>query len=207
MVAIIDGEIVTPWDICAEGHFGPEGPFGIVSEAMASLVKSKGISNIYLHYGRGLGARKSLSVNEEGIVEPYEHFYCTLPAGVVVDKDSIATKKGNARSNAAVLKRSLEEITTEAVEIVVDLIEQGSLYRGEEHLHIVRNLERLQSEYGKADNLDLFVWQKSLSLGPSSAIRNTVIGSLLVDLSEGVALEDAVRMFESKVAPTNYKRP
>ena len=28
MVAIVDGEIVTPWDICAEGHFGPEGPFG-----------------------------------------------------------------------------------------------------------------------------------------------------------------------------------
>ena len=34
-----------------------------------------------------------------------------------------------------------------------------------------------------------------------------MIGTLLVDLASGVDLEAAVRSFESKVAPANYKRP
>ena len=37
-------------------------------------------------------------------------------------------------------------------------------------------------------------------------IRNTAIGTLLTDLSDGTPLEIAVKAFEAKVAPTNYKR-
>jgi hypothetical protein len=37
--------------------------------------------------------------------------------------------------------------------------------------------------------------------------RETFIGALLVDLSAGMELDDAVKSIEAKVAPTNYKRP
>ena len=42
---------------------------------------------------------------------------------------------------------------------------------------------------------------------PLCQIRNDVIGTLLVDLSEGKELEVAVKSFEDKVSGTNYKRP
>lgn len=42
---------------------------------------------------------------------------------------------------------------------------------------------------------------------PVARFRNTAIGTLVQDLSEGVDVDAAVRAFEAKVAPQNYKRP
>jgi hypothetical protein len=55
---------------------------------------------------------------------------------------------------------------------------------------------------------ELFCWGNVVS-NPVSVgrVRNTSIGTLLVDLSNGEELDVAVKSFESKVAPTNYKRP
>jgi hypothetical protein len=50
----------------------------------------------------------------------------------------------------------------------------------------------------------VFAWTNAV--GPASRFRNTVIGTLVQDLSEGVDVERAVESFEQKVAPTNYKR-
>lgn len=51
---------------------------------------------------------------------------------------------------------------------------------------------------------NVFLWENATS--PAARFRNTVIGTLVQDLSEGVDLERAVASFEQKVAPTNYKR-
>ena len=42
---------------------------------------------------------------------------------------------------------------------------------------------------------------------PIAKIRNTAMGTLLIDLSNGVDLERAVRAYENIMAPSNYKRP
>lgn len=42
---------------------------------------------------------------------------------------------------------------------------------------------------------------------PIAKIRNTAMGTLLIDLSNGVDLEKAVRAYENIMAPANYKRP
>ena len=104
----------------------------------------------------------------------------------------------------------MTEIDIQAVDTVLELIQQQSLYRGEEHKLALteyrKQLSATQSLSGQ--ELDYYCWLMADKLGIFiSRLRNTVIGTLLVDLASGMDLDEAVKAFESKVAPQNYKRP
>jgi len=200
-LAFIDGELVSIWDIEIGGHYQ------VVADAMSKLVKSKGIQSIFLHDSVDVGTDKTHENSDEGDVITWHHFHHELDNHFVVERSTMPALKGAVNTNSQVLARSLEEISQDAIEVVIELIEQNSLYRGEEHLGILKMLSGLKAEYEEAPNKVIFTMLHAIALKGSSAIRNTVIGTLLVDLSNGVDLEDAVRMFESKVAPQNYKRP
>lgn len=201
VVTTKNGVLESVWDFVVEGAYQE------VADAMAVFVKSHAIDNIFLHYERLVGTANSRQLLEDRSVKTWDHFYVNLPDSAVVKKDQVGTKLGESRSTFDVMKRGLSEITQDAVETVLDLIAQNSLYRGEEHKQAVVEFKKLQTRFLRCQGdgaRDLFVWE---NLHPAARIRNTVIGTLLVDLSEGKELEDAVKGFESKVAPTNYKRP
>lgn len=201
VVTIGDGAIRTLWD------FQVDGTYQEVAEAMAGFVRRHAVNNIFLHYDRLVGTANSRQLLEDRSVKTWDHFYVNLPDSAIVKKDQIGERLGESRATFDVMKRGLSEITVESVDTVLDLISQGSLYRGEEHKPAVTEFKKLQArflQHRSEDARDLFVWE---NLHPAARIRNTVIGTLLVDLSEGKDLEDAVKGFESKVAPTNYKRP
>jgi len=54
---------------------------------------------------------------------------------------------------------------------------------------------------------DNYCWVASMTHRHITSIRNSVIGTLLVDLEETSDLDGAVTRYERKVAPANYKRP
>jgi hypothetical protein len=59
-----------------------------------------------------------------------------------------------------------------------------------------------------AKKKEVFVWHRFDKIHESVAkIRDSSIGTLLTDLSEGMDLEPALKRYEVKTAPTNYKRP
>ena len=199
VVSFVDGELVSIWDVEVGGYYQ------VVADALAAYVKSKAINGIFLYDQRDIGTDQSLEIGDAGHIV-WNHFHMKTPSSVLKPKDSIATLKGKAHSNYQVLKRSLTEITKESIDTVLDLIEQKALYRGQEHKSRVLQLQKLIKEFNKAKNQQEFLWKQSLALGEASSFRNSVIGTLLVDLSEGKELEVAVKSFETKVAPANYKR-
>ena len=198
VVAIVDGRTVSIWD-CEVGEID----YQIVAIGMAELVLSRPIANIFLHTERTAGTDKNFQDTIDG-VKTWEHFFVNIPAANVCQPADLGTKLGDARTTYEMLKRALREIKTDAIDTVLELIDQNSIYRGSEHKFAVQEFKKVRcmplDDYG--------VWTISRTLPTSvSRIRNTVIGTLLTDLSDGVPLDAAVRSFEAKVAPANYKRP
>lgn len=203
-VNIVNGKLVTFWD------FKIDGPFQVVADAMARYVRSCAIDNVYLHYERLVGTINTRQLLEDKNVKTWDHFHVNLPDAAVVRKDQIGPKSGEFRATHDVMLRGLSEITPDAVDTTLELIAQNSLYRGEEHKPAVAEFKKLLTGFVPLSRAsqELFVWENMGTVhGAVACIRNTVIGTLLTDLSEGKDMEDAVKMFESKVAPTNYKRP
>lgn len=205
LVAIIDGKTVSIWDVTLK-----EPAFQAVVDRMSGLVKSKPIADAFLHYEAHAGTDQSLEdrLKTGGEVKRWDHFFVNIKRDFVTGKSGIPTRLGQLRTSKETLARALEEITDEALETVQELIANGSLYRGEEHKKTITEFHRIKQEYLRSFDKELFLWVTAKTApGYVTGIRNSAIGTLLVDLSEGKDLEYAVKAFEVKVAPSNYKRP
>lgn len=184
--------------------------FQPVMDALRDYVMSKAITDIYLHESSKLGTDKNRELLPDGSVKTWEHFYLELPNQCVANKHDIPTKKGRIRDRKNVFKRSLDEISLDAINTVLELITSNTLYKGEEWRSAIFDLKRYKHEYMSVsdDKKDIYAWVRSMQVGDVlGKIRNHSIGVLLVDISEGMDLDAAVRRYEKIVAPTNYKRP
>lgn len=200
VVRIKDGKMVSVWDV----DYGEiSEPYRTVAEAMEIYVKSADIVSVYLTDQRTYGCQSNKHMEVDGTVITYNHLWGRLPKKFVTS--SPASSIGSANSRAGVVERGLRELSLSAVDMVIELINEGSLYRGEEHLTSLQVFRTLKVNYDASDNKNLYAWE--VSTVPHSDIRNTVIGTLLVDISNGEDIEKSVGSFESKVAPDNYKRP
>lgn len=205
VVAIKDGEVTSVWDC---GSANPK--WDMVAKAMAAYVKENAVTDVFLSKFKKIGTDYNIVLEGDRTIR-FNHFYFELPNKFVFNNryTTIDTKRGEYRDIRNVFKRSLDELTLEAVETVIELINQGSLYRGEEYLNTLTDFRKLKKEYDKVEDSkkDAFAWEEAFKISPATAkIRNTAIGTLLIDVSEDVDLEVAVKKYESVVAPTNYKR-
>ncbi len=206
VVVIQDNKIITFWDF----QTGDSG-YDQVLEAMGALVRSHPVRDLYCSKESSIGTPKSKEL-VDGLVHVWNHLYVTVPKDVFhLSPGSVGETMGKYRSDKDVFKRSLEEISSDAVQEVLDLISEKLLYRGEEWNPVLEKFLKIQKEYKKiktASQKDNFCWSKSVEVGVSVAkIKNHSIGTLLMDITNGVDTEAAIRKYEVIVAPTNYKRP
>jgi len=206
VVRIKDGKLTTIWD------FDPkEQRFTVVNHAMSELVSSRPIRNVFFPVSREIGVKKNLDSSMDSSLV-WHHFYAVLDKSIKIFKQvDIGTKAGEFTTSKNVFMRSLVEFKKDAIETVLDLISQKSLYKGEEWENVIIEFRKLFDFFHKIKikkDRELFCWETSMQIGPAiSRIKNHSIGVLLQDLSNGEDLNAAVSRYEKIVAPSNYKRP
>lgn len=206
VVAIRDNRIETIWD------FDTTSPecYQPVVDALSAYVKSKPIKDAFLTHESTVGTAHSYERDENGNkVLTWNHFFVNTPRCAYTNRD-INAETARIRDDRTVFLRSMNELSLDATQTVLELIAQNSLYRGAEWKSQLEQLASFQTKYSAmtAAEKELRSWADTFLMNPALArIRNTSIGTLLIDLSEGKDVNTAVTSYERVVAPANYKRP
>jgi len=212
VVQIDKGSLISVWDAAygrTHGDKEIEYPFNIVSEKLAELVRSKLIKTVFRTKESTYGVEVARELLADGKVHNWYNFYVKIAAKHKTDKPEEI--RGKLNTEAQVFRRGLEELTPYAVKTVKDLVHDEMFYRSEEHKTKVYEFATLHAKYSKLNSdeaRNIFIWEniKENINSYLTGFKNEVIGSLVVDLSNGIDIETAVKKFESKVAPANYKR-
>lgn len=193
------GKLYSIWSAYGDLEY----PYNEVCQAMDELVCNQAIASVFRHDERQIGFAETTERLDDGQIKTWNHFHAAIkPAHCC---SSPAKELGEINSNVAVMERGFKELKVEAVDTVLSLIDDNNLYRGSEFRKAVAGFRDAQRAWSEAKDRNTVLWTNHANM--AGRIRNTAIGSLLVDLSDGVDIERAVNAFETKVAPTNYKRP
>lgn len=200
IVAIQNGALTSVWDLN-----GLPDHYQVVSDAMAAYVKALPITDMFFTRFHSFGQEHSHELLESGDVRTWNHFHVSISNAFICSNPD--ERMGERRTTQQVLLRGLRELSPEAVDTVCDLIDSNAIYRGAERKRAVAEFAALQDKVLAAppEKQELLAWANVMN--PTARFRNTVIGTLVQDISDGVDIERAVKSFETKVAPSNYKRP
>ena len=208
VVVIKNGKMTSVWDFKTN-----DDTYQPVLDALSAYIHRHNVSDVYVTTFNKIGVDHSNELTDTDNIQRWEHFHVDLPSNLLLPatwRKTPDTYRSVQRDIRNVFKRSLDEISIEAVDTVLELIASNSLYRGEEWKKTLEEFRDHKEFYNHLvdEKKNLYAWEMSAKAGPVvGKIRNHSIGTLLVDISEGMDLEQAVRRYEQIVAPTNYKRP
>lgn len=148
-----------------------------------------------------------------GVVKPNEirtfnHLHLFLPKQFVdMSGDSIEKIMSNYRDAKNVFQRAMIEIPLDTLNLVKDLINQGSLLDGQTHLYKIEQMIPMKKQYDllSIDKKDNWCWINSYKL-PFAKFKNELIGVLCSELAEGKELNEACKVWNIRVDPINYMK-
>lgn len=178
--------------------------------AMDAYVRSRTIVGPFFTDAKTIGNKQTHGVDEAGNVYSFNHFYFPIPRTMWVKQIDLDRQRSDYRTTANVFERSMEEISLEAIDTVLELVLSNTLYKGAEWKDVLTKLREHKLRYDSLPQArkKRYVWAASRHAGVAlGRIRNHSMGVLLTDLTNGVELNTAVTRYERIVAPANYKRP
>jgi hypothetical protein len=85
-------------------------------------------------------------------VRNWNHFYGSVAARhISPERDKV---RGEYNTAAQILQRGLTELQPSAIQTIVDLIDNNTLYRGAEHSVTVKNFQKMQKKFAKLTSED-----------------------------------------------------
>jgi hypothetical protein len=205
VVAIKDNKLVTIWDFDTGNSI-----YKPVVNALSKMVKTSRVKDVFITKEKRLGVDQNYELTGLG-THVWRHFFIDLPSKFVTTSPlSVGQLASVYRDERNVFERSLNEISIDAVEIVLDLIAEKTLYKGDEWKRVLNDFLRFLNEYWALpeEKRENYCWIKSTQVDSAIAkIKNHSIGVLLTDITGGMDVVNAVKRYEKMVAPENYKRP
>ena len=206
VVVIKDNKVRTMWEFTTGDKV-----YQPVINALDAYLKARAVNNMHVAKESFAGTDANYELADGGKSIRWDHFYLSIPSKFVDrSRRSIGEIQGEFRDVRNVFYRSLSEITEEAVETVLELITSNTLYRGAEWNAVLTKFLQYKRTFDglTPEEKNNFAWENAKAAGVAiGKIRNHSIGTLLVDISNDVDLDTAVRKYEAMVAPANYKRP
>lgn len=141
-------------------------------------------------------------------IRKFHHLSLMMPSKFVKkDQGSIEAIASKYRDATEVFARGMSTITVDTLELVVDLIKQGSLLDGDTHLPKIEAILPFANEYRLIpDNQkDAWCWVNSYE-NIHAKFKNTLIGVLCSELAEGMELNKACLNWNKRVDPRNYMK-
>ncbi len=230
VVALIDNQIVTMFDIEDAGEYQ------LSANAMAKAIKASVVENVFFEtfaelnslpyesctkknevFRLGVGENHKQYSKEEadkfgvvkaGQIMTFNHFHIDLPKAYVdMSGKSQEAIQAGYRDASHVFSRGMQEIPLDTLELVKDLINQGSLLDGQTHLWKVEQYITLKKEYDMLTPSLRANWCWTTSYGlPLAKFKNELIGVLCSELAEGEELNKACQSWNKRVDPINYMK-
>jgi hypothetical protein len=149
-----------------------------------------------------------------GVVQPNEvrtfhHLHVHIPKEFVdTTGKSVEAIMAEYRDKYFVFKRCMQEISLDILKLVRDLINQGSLLDGTSHLEVLEQIIFHKTSHDEVLNItDNWYWETSYTMSERLAkFKNTLIGVLCTELSEGEDLNKACLNWNKRVDPANYMK-
>lgn len=176
-------------------------PYNEVASKLHDLVIGKSVKSVFTtkesSYGHELTRQL---VEEEGSLKTvtWNHFWAAVPAKFTGSNH--AKKRGLLNTAKQTLERALTELSAGAAQIVLEMIVNNDLTRGGQYKASVEAFIALK----QLTLTDEMLWENVSS--PVANFRNSMIGTLVSDLSEGLDKAQAVRKYEEKARAENYMR-
>lgn len=177
-VTIKDNQIHTIWELnLGDTTYQP------VCDALDAFVKAYTVTDIYTTKFPKIGTDFNFE-EINGKSHQWDHLFLELPSKFV-NRSSRSNEevKGQFRDTRNVFKRSLDEITMDALDTILELINSNTLYKGEEWKGVLTEFKKYKKEYDKLTSdteKDLYAWEKSVTAGMAIG-RELGLPSELVD--------------------------
>ena len=157
VVAIIEGTPVSIWETAIN-----DPTYQTVVDTLARRVRGAKITGPFLHNMRRVGTEATHQLLEDNSLREWNHFHVDIPNRCHRSASDIPTMIGNMKTAFATSTRAYTEITPEAVSTTLELIHQGSLYRGEEYRERVTLFQHYQAAWfdlDTQDERDIALWE------------------------------------------------